>query len=77
MEVWELIRNGLQDKEIAEKLYLSTLTIVDHRKALYKKLRVNGNQKIRSKNDASILFMEDWSQFELLNNLNSHDIIEH
>lgn len=40
-EVLKLIANGLQNKEIAEKLFLSIRTVEAHRDSIKKKLKIN------------------------------------
>lgn len=66
LEVWELIRRGRMDNEIADELFLSKMTIADHRKMLYKRLREFSGELIRCKNEATALFMKEW---QIYNNL--------
>lgn len=48
MEVIKLICDGLSNKEIAEKLFLSEFTVKDHLKKIMKKLNVNSRNEIIS-----------------------------
>ena len=43
MEVLELISEGYSAKEIASKLFLSTHTIISHKKSLIEKLHARNN----------------------------------
>lgn len=43
LEVMELIVKGLDDKEIADKLFISCLTVRTHKAHIYEKYSVNGD----------------------------------
>ena len=45
-EILQLLANGFNGPQIAEKLFLSTLTVETHRKNLLKKLNVNSTQML-------------------------------
>ncbi|MCQ2143241.1 MAG: LuxR C-terminal-related transcriptional regulator [Bacteroidales bacterium] len=46
LEIATLIRDGLQNKEIAEKLCLSVRTVENHRRSLYQKLCVGNSAEL-------------------------------
>ncbi len=46
IEVIKLLYDGLSNKEIADKLYLSEYTVKDHFKSIMKKLNVSSRSKI-------------------------------
>ena len=52
MEVLELLSQGLTDKEIGEKLFLSVVTVKTHTRHLYKKLNV------KNRTQAGILYKQ-------------------
>ncbi len=49
LEILDLLRRGLSDKEIAERLVLSVLTVKKHNRNLYQKLGVNGRRQAVAK----------------------------
>ena len=46
LEIAAMIRNGLQNKEIADKLCLSVRTVENHRRSLYQKLGVGNSAEL-------------------------------
>ncbi len=46
LEIAALIKDGLQNKEIADKLYLSVRTVENHRRSLYRKLGVGNSAEL-------------------------------
>ena len=46
MEIAALIKDGLQNKEIADKLFLSVRTVKNHRRSLYQKLGVGNSAEL-------------------------------
>jgi len=56
VDILELVAQRLQDKEIAEKLFISTHTVNGHLKSIYRKLDVNGRrQAVARAKDLGIL----------------------
>ncbi len=49
LEVLALLQKGLSDKEIAERLVLSVLTVKKHNRHIYQKLGVNGRRQAAAK----------------------------
>jgi LuxR family maltose regulon positive regulatory protein len=49
LEILALLQKGLSDKEIAERLVLSVLTVKKHNRNIYQKLGVNGRRQAASK----------------------------
>ena len=49
LEVLALLQKGLSDKEIAERLVLSVLTVKTHNRNIYQKLGVNGRRQAAAK----------------------------
>lgn len=49
LEILALLQRGLSDKEIAERLVLSVLTVKKHNRNLYQKLGVNGRRQAVAK----------------------------
>lgn len=46
LEIATMIRDGLQNKEIADKLCLSVRTVENHRRSLYQKLGVGNSAEL-------------------------------
>ncbi len=49
LEILALLQKGLSDKEIAERLVLSVLTVKKHNRNIYQKLGVNGRRQAAAK----------------------------
>ena len=49
LEILALLQQGLSDKEIAERLFLSVLTVKKHNRNIYQKLGVNGRRQAAAK----------------------------
>ncbi len=49
LEILALLAQGLSDKEIAERLFLSVLTVKKHNRNIYQKLGVNGRRHAAAK----------------------------
>lgn len=49
LEILALLQKGLSDKEIAEKLVVSVLTVKKHNRHIYQKLGVNGRRQAAAK----------------------------
>ncbi len=49
-EIFELICDGLKNKEIAHRLHISRLTVETHRKRIIKKLKVNNSMELHKYN---------------------------
>jgi LuxR family maltose regulon positive regulatory protein len=49
LEILALLQKGLSDKEIAERLVLSLLTVKKHNRNIYQKLGVNGRRQAAAK----------------------------
>ncbi|MGB4872532.1 MAG: helix-turn-helix transcriptional regulator, partial [Candidatus Promineifilaceae bacterium] len=56
LEILALLQKGLIDKEIAEQLVLSVLTVKKHNRNIYQKLDVNGRRQAVAKAKTLNLF---------------------
>ncbi len=56
LEILALLQKGLTDKEIAEQLVLSVLTVKKHNRNIYQKLDVNGRRQAVAKAKTLNLF---------------------
>jgi len=49
IEVLQLVANGLSNKEIADRLHISTWTVITHVKNIFKKLQVHNRTSAQQK----------------------------